>query len=137
LPAEKRQEGWRGVTLVAITYVYFLIFAQFAFLKRLAEIGIAGNYLKMVMGAMAAGGILASLLAPRIVGASAQRRLQIAFPPALSPQRGLAGKLPAVATEFSHRPAPPYTSRRKPSHAVAADMRNHQIRTSGYRHAGA
>ena len=30
-----RNSGWRGVSLVAITYVYFLIFAQFAFLKRL------------------------------------------------------------------------------------------------------
>jgi cytochrome c oxidase cbb3-type subunit 2 len=92
LPAEKRQEGWRGVTLVAITYVYFLIFAQFAFLKRLAEIGIAGNYLKMVMGAMAAGGILASLLAPRIVGASAQRRLQIAFSACALAAAWLGGK---------------------------------------------
>ena len=33
--------GWRGVTLIAITYVYFLIFAQFAFLSRLAELGTA------------------------------------------------------------------------------------------------
>ena len=55
--------GWRGVALVAITYVYFLIFAQFAFLKRLAELGIADTHLKIVMGAMGAGGILFSLLA--------------------------------------------------------------------------
>ena len=32
--------GWRGVALVALTYVYFLIFAQFGFLRRLAELGI-------------------------------------------------------------------------------------------------
>ena len=31
-----RNSGWRGASLVAITYVYFLIFAQFAFLNRLA-----------------------------------------------------------------------------------------------------
>ena len=55
--------GWRGIALVAITYVYFLIFAQFAFLKRLAEIGIAETHLKVVMAAMGAGGILFSLLA--------------------------------------------------------------------------
>lgn len=54
--------GWRGIVLVAITYVYFLIFAQFAFLKRLAELGIADTHLKIVMSAMAAGGILFSLL---------------------------------------------------------------------------
>jgi cbb3-type cytochrome c oxidase subunit II len=60
------RSGWRGICLIAITYVYFLIFAQFAFLKRLALLGIADDHLKAVMGAMAAGGILLSLLAPRI-----------------------------------------------------------------------
>ncbi len=62
----QRWSGWRGVSLVAITYVYFLIFAQFAFLKRLAALGIADTHLKAVMGAMAAGGILFSLLVPRV-----------------------------------------------------------------------
>jgi cbb3-type cytochrome c oxidase subunit II len=57
--------GWRGVALIAVVYVYFLIFAQFAFLTRLAELGIGGNALKVVMTAMAAGGILLSLLSPR------------------------------------------------------------------------
>jgi cbb3-type cytochrome c oxidase subunit II len=59
--------GWRGVALIAATYVYFLIFAQFAFLGRLAEVGIAGGGLKIVMGAMALGGVLASLLAPGLI----------------------------------------------------------------------
>jgi cytochrome c oxidase cbb3-type subunit 2 len=58
--------GWQGASLVAITYVYFLIFAQFAFLKRLASLGLAGTHLKAVMAAMAVGGILLSLLAPRL-----------------------------------------------------------------------
>jgi cbb3-type cytochrome oxidase cytochrome c subunit len=58
--------GWQGASLVAITYVYFLIFAQFAFLKRLATLGVADMHLKAVMAAMAAGGILLSLLAPRL-----------------------------------------------------------------------
>jgi len=58
--------GWRGACLVAITFVYFLIFAQFGFLQRLAELGIADAHLKAVMAAMAAGGILVSLLAPRV-----------------------------------------------------------------------
>jgi cbb3-type cytochrome oxidase cytochrome c subunit len=61
-----RQSGWQGASLVAITYVYFLIFAQFAFLKRLAELGVADAHLKAVMAAMATGGILFSLLAPRV-----------------------------------------------------------------------
>jgi cbb3-type cytochrome c oxidase subunit II len=58
--------GWRGVVLIAAVYIYFLIFAQFAFLARLAEFGIAGNALNLVMAAMASGGILLSLLTPRI-----------------------------------------------------------------------
>jgi cytochrome c oxidase cbb3-type subunit 2 len=58
--------GWQGICLVAITYVYFLIFAQFAFLKRLAALGIRDGNLKIVVAAMAAGGILFSLFTPRI-----------------------------------------------------------------------
>jgi cbb3-type cytochrome c oxidase subunit II len=58
-------EGWQGVLLVASTYVYFLIFAQFGFLKRLSELGITENSLPPIMGAMAVGGVGMSLLAPR------------------------------------------------------------------------
>jgi cytochrome c oxidase cbb3-type subunit 2 len=64
--ANLRFSGWQGASLVAITYVYFLIFAQFAFLNRLASLGIAGTHLTAVMIAMAIGGILISLLAPRL-----------------------------------------------------------------------
>lgn len=56
--------GSRGAVLVAITFVYFLIFAQFGFLARLAELGIAEAGLNSVMAAMAAGGILLSFLTP-------------------------------------------------------------------------
>jgi len=66
LRARIRQSGWQGACLVASTYVYFLIFAQFAFLNRLASLGVAGTHLKAVMAAMAIGGILFSLLAPRL-----------------------------------------------------------------------
>jgi cytochrome c oxidase cbb3-type subunit 2 len=68
------------VSLVAITYVYFLIFAQFACLKRLAELGITDAHLKIVMAAMAAGGILFSLLAARpVLGPSPHRRLEVSL----------------------------------------------------------
>lgn len=33
--------GLRGVALVAVVYAYFLIFAQFAFLRRMADLGFA------------------------------------------------------------------------------------------------
>lgn len=61
-----RDSGWQGASLVAITYVYFLIFAQFAFLKRLGTLGLANEHLNAVMAAMALGGIAISLLAPRL-----------------------------------------------------------------------
>src|ERR1035438_231753 len=81
MPSSKvNWSGWQGVGLVAITYVYFLIFAQFAFLKRLAILGIADTHLKAVMAAMAVGGILFSLLAPRLTFCpSPQLRLRVAF----------------------------------------------------------
>ena len=72
--------GWQGVGLIVVTYIYFLIFAQFAFLKRLAELDIAGSDLKLVMGAMAGGGILVSLFCYRLEGRRPVRaRLQLAF----------------------------------------------------------
>ncbi len=66
LRGDRHASGWQGAGLVAITYVYFLIFAQFAFLKRLASLGVAPTHLSAVMAAMAIGGVLASLLTPRV-----------------------------------------------------------------------
>jgi len=80
LLAKLRASGAQGVGLIAVTYVYFLIFAQFAFIHRLDALGISGAHLKSVMAAMAVGGILLSLLAPRVAWIpSASRRLQLAF----------------------------------------------------------
>ncbi len=83
----------RGVSLIAITYVYFLIFAQFAFLHRLAGLGITGPALTMVMTAMAVGGILFSLL---------PARLQIFPSPALRLRIGLG--ISSAAAFFSLLP---------------------------------
>jgi len=78
--ARSNARGWRGAALVAVTYAYFLIFAQFAYLRRLAELGIGGAGVKMAMAAMALGGILLSLLAPRVRFKScATTRLRVAF----------------------------------------------------------
>jgi cbb3-type cytochrome oxidase cytochrome c subunit len=79
--ATSAMNGWRGVALVAITYIYFLIFAQFAFLQRLAQLHIAEAHLEAVMAAMAFGGILFSLLTPRTQGVhlTAGARLRIAL----------------------------------------------------------
>jgi mono/diheme cytochrome c family protein/cytochrome c5 len=75
-----RIEGWQGISLVAITYVYFLIFAQFGFLKRLTELGITQAALPLVMGAMAVGGVAMSLLPPRSRLLNCpSRRLQTGF----------------------------------------------------------
>lgn len=78
--AKLRNTGAQGVALIAITYVYFLIFAQFAFLHRLDALGITGDHLKPIMALMAVGGILLSLLVPRIrVMPNPERRMQLAF----------------------------------------------------------
>src|SRR5690348_3062407 len=78
--AKLRTSGVQGVGLIAITYVYFLIFAQFAFIHRLDTLGISGAHLKSVMAAMAIGGIVLSLFAPRhALFPSPGRRLQCAF----------------------------------------------------------
>ena len=58
--------GWRGIGMVAATWIYFLLHAQFGFLKRLSELGISGGQLLPVMGAMATGGAGASLLAYKL-----------------------------------------------------------------------
>ena len=58
--------GWQGIVLVAGTYTYFLIFAQFGFLERLNALHLSAGHLKAAMAAMAVGGILASLAAARI-----------------------------------------------------------------------
>jgi cytochrome c oxidase cbb3-type subunit 2 len=80
LASTQPTSGWRGVALIAITYVYFLIFAQFAFLHRLAQLNIADAHLKAVMAAMALGGILFSLLTPRTeILAAPRARLQLAL----------------------------------------------------------
>ncbi|AFL90454.1 Cbb3-type cytochrome oxidase, cytochrome c subunit [Terriglobus roseus DSM 18391] len=70
--------GWRAVCLIAITYVYFLIFAQFAFLNRLGQLGIEDAHLQAVMATMALAGIVFSLIAAFRRFAPAQR-LGIAF----------------------------------------------------------
>ena len=80
MPDRHRRSGWRGVALVAVTYVYFLIFAQFAFLSRLAELNLGETSLKIVLAAMAVGGILFSLLTPRVnFIPSPVHRLRLAF----------------------------------------------------------
>ena len=80
LRGKAHKSGWQGVVLVAVTYVYFLIFAQFAFVHRLASLGLEDAYLKAVMAAMAVGGILVSLIAPRVkMWAAPAARLRAGF----------------------------------------------------------
>jgi len=57
----------RAVLVVAATYFYFLLFAQFAFLEGLMAGGLGESGLKPVMGAMGVGGLLGCLLASRLV----------------------------------------------------------------------
>ena len=61
------QNSTRAVLFIASTYVYFLIFAQFGFLKRLTQLNLTERTLTPVMASMALGGILASLFAQKLL----------------------------------------------------------------------
>ena len=70
-------QGWKACLLLAATCFHFLIFAQFAFLARLAHWTTNSSSLKLAMAAMAVGGILFSLLTPRLaLHSTAHRRVQ-------------------------------------------------------------
>ncbi|MFI5337650.1 MAG: cbb3-type cytochrome c oxidase subunit II, partial [Opitutales bacterium] len=75
--AEFREWG-RPVALVAATYVYFLIFAEFALLQLCRPLGAAE--IQWVLGGLGFGGIAGSLLAGRLYSdASGRRHLRIGF----------------------------------------------------------
>lgn len=53
---------WRGTLLVAATYVFFLIFAEFAFIELAGSVAGDGCGLRAVMAALGVGGVAGSLL---------------------------------------------------------------------------
>ena len=61
--------GWlRGIAaavVVAATYFYFLIFAEFALLELARDLDPGGGRLRVLMGVLGAGGVTGSLLAAR------------------------------------------------------------------------
>lgn len=59
---------WRAAGLVAAVYVYFLIFAEFAFLELARPVTGDGGRLRGVMGALAAGGVAGGVLGARFFG---------------------------------------------------------------------
>ena len=71
-----------GVLAVGLTYVYFLIFAQYGFIHLLQEKGLAEKNLELVMVAMGSGGLLASFLTAWLLGRtwiSSKRLLSAGF----------------------------------------------------------
>src|SRR3954466_8938761 len=64
-PSRTKQSA-AAVIVVAANYAYFLVFAQFGFLKILqGDAGLAGDTLKIIMTAMGLAGIAGSLAAAR------------------------------------------------------------------------
>jgi len=49
-----------AVVLIAVTFFYFLVFAQFAFLHRMDALGVDDRTMQAALGVMAAGGVVAS-----------------------------------------------------------------------------
>lgn len=55
------RNAWRGVLTIAATYVAFLLFAQFGFLRQVQSEGMDAGRVRFVMGAMGIAGLAASL----------------------------------------------------------------------------
>lgn len=65
-----------GVVIIASVYIYFLIFAQFAFLRLVQTDGLGTIQIRLVMGAMAVAGVATSLTVSRFcLSAENLRRL--------------------------------------------------------------
>lgn len=70
---------WRGIALIALTYFYFLIFAQFGFLHRVTE-DLGAQYWNLVLGLMGGAGLFGALwTACRFEARHASRWLQGSF----------------------------------------------------------
>ena len=67
-----------GIVTIIAVYIYFLIFAQFAFLRLVQADGIGGSEIRWVMGAMAMAGVLTSLVIARVFRETNARRLLLA-----------------------------------------------------------
>lgn len=57
----------RGVVMIAATYIYFLLFAQFAFLHAVQSHASGQFQLRWIMGAMAVGGLVSSFGTARLI----------------------------------------------------------------------
>ena len=65
--AERRRfSDLPGLTAVAATYVYFLIWAQFGLLARMRAAGLDAGSIRVAMAAMGVAGLAASFAAARL-----------------------------------------------------------------------
>lgn len=64
--AGARRSWWAALGVVAATYVYFLIFAEFALLGLAERQGIAGAEMQRLLAALGGGGIVGALAAWRL-----------------------------------------------------------------------
>lgn len=74
--ARGARSWWAAVAAIAATYVYFLIFAEFAFLELVRAV--APERLRLVMTGLGAGGVAGAVLAARIFS-PARQRAQLAW----------------------------------------------------------
>ncbi len=65
--SKSRSQNFLAVLLIATLYIYFLIFAQFAFLENLETQLKSDNNLKIIMGFMGVGGFLCSFFVPTFI----------------------------------------------------------------------
>ncbi len=70
-----KTQAWQACGLVACTFFYFLLFAQFALLHRIEELDADKVWLQPVMLLMGGGGLLGSFLGWRFFSPQALKRL--------------------------------------------------------------
>ncbi len=99
------RRAWGAAALVAATYGYFLLFAEFAFLELVLPATSGGGEMRAVMGMLGAGGVTGSLLAASRAIRLAEWLLGCALAAGaalVAPRWGMAGLMAAGAfTGFS------------------------------------
>ncbi|HEY1107599.1 MAG TPA: hypothetical protein VGE76_03165, partial [Opitutaceae bacterium] len=75
-PAEHRRTWWVAAGAIAVTYFYFLIFAEFALLEVVSPF--AGSHLNAVLATLGVGGLVGAVLGARIP-LPEQRHLTLAW----------------------------------------------------------
>lgn len=94
--AYQKSDAWLACGIVACTFFYFLLFAQFALLHRIEELDAEKRLLQPVMMLMGGGGLVGSFLGWRLFSIAKLRRLLLVGFAVCSALAFAAGKLSGI-----------------------------------------